>query len=232
MAMMAASTKKPTATEPLITPYVIVVDTREQLPFAFGGIRADASHHRRPLQVQTVRRCLPAGDYSLAGHETQIAIERKSAADLFHTLGAGRRRFQAELSRLDSYTVAAVIVEADWSDIFSAQMWSIQVKVGGRWIDFANLSSREDAELAAKQLGLANYLVTPPIVRSQLRPKTIFRSVIAWQQRHPTVHWWFCPSRRMAEIATLRILERLWRVATAQTKAIIATPPSSGGLRS
>jgi hypothetical protein len=43
---------------------------------------------------------------------------------------------------------------------------------------------------------------------SRLNPKTIFRSVIAWQQRYPRVHWWMGPDRRFAEIVTLRILER------------------------
>jgi DNA excision repair protein ERCC-4 len=47
--------------------------------------------------------------------------------------------------------------------------------------------------------------------RSQLKPKTIHRSVIAWQLRFPIVHWWFVDSRRMGELTTYRLLERFWK---------------------
>lgn len=53
-------------------------------------------------------------------------------------------------------------------------------------------------------------LSTPP-PHSSLNPKTVFRSVLAWQQRYPRVHWWPCPNRRFAEITTFRILERFWK---------------------
>lgn len=57
-----------------------------------------------------------------------------------------------------------------------------------------------------------------PPPHSQLRPKTIFRSVIAWQQRYPNVHWWLCAGREFAEVTTLRILERWWRDRAAKEK--------------
>jgi hypothetical protein len=50
-----------------------------------------------------------------------------------------------------------------------------------------------------------------PPDNSRLLPKTIFRSVIAWQQLFPTVAWWFVPGRRPAEVVTFRILERFAR---------------------
>lgn len=40
--------------------------------------------------------------------------------------------------------------------------------------------------------------------------KTLFRQVLAWQQDY-RVPWVFCDGRRMAEIATFRILERYWK---------------------
>ena len=54
-------------------------------------------------------------------------------------------------------------------------------------------------------------LLSQPPPMSQLDPKTVFRSVIAWQQRYPNVHWWMVPSRAAAEVVTLRILERFWK---------------------
>lgn len=54
-------------------------------------------------------------------------------------------------------------------------------------------------------------IIHEPTAHSQLLPKVVFRSVIAWQQRYAAIHWWFLPSRRLAEAATLRILERFAR---------------------
>lgn len=50
-------------------------------------------------------------------------------------------------------------------------------------------------------------LYDPPTF-SQLRPKTISRSVIAWQQRFPRVHWLFVPDRRHGEAFTFQVLRR------------------------
>lgn len=54
-------------------------------------------------------------------------------------------------------------------------------------------------------------IIHEPPPRSELSAKSIFRSVISWQQRFPRVHWWPCGSRRLAEVTTLRILERFWK---------------------
>jgi ERCC4-type nuclease len=54
-------------------------------------------------------------------------------------------------------------------------------------------------------------IINRPPERSRLRPKVVFRTVIAWQQRYPRVHWWACPDRRFAEVTVLRVLERFWR---------------------
>jgi ERCC4-type nuclease len=148
-------------------PAVILIDSREQMPFRFTGLRADAKEGRWPLAVTTRTETLPTGDYSLEGMADRVAVERKSLADLFATLGQDRERFERELVRLAAMQFAAVVVEADWTKI----------------------------------------LKHPPDF-SRLNPKTIFRSVIAWQQRYPRVHWWTCPDRRFAEVVTLRILDR------------------------
>lgn len=157
---------------PVTAQFTVIIDTREQSPYQFESIRADvgADPLQRPIIIPTTRRFLPQGDYSIAGHDVAVAIERKSIGDLFGTLGRGRRRFEAELLRLQSEaTFAAVVVEAEWSEI----------------------------------------LGDPP-ARCRLNPKTIFRSVLAWQQRYPRVHWLMVPGRAAGEIATYRTLERFW----------------------
>lgn len=54
---------------------------------------------------------------------------------------------------------------------------------------------------------LPDVLLSPPR-HSDLNPKTIVRSVLAWQQRMPNVHWWFAGPRPLAEALTFRVLER------------------------
>lgn len=87
---------------------VVVVDTREQEPYAFD-----------PDRVTIVRRALPAGDYSLDGHETAIAAERKSIDDYVASVVRGRDRFARELRILSGYDVACVVVEATLEDILA-----------------------------------------------------------------------------------------------------------------
>lgn len=157
----------------------VIVDTREQRPFTFANFTCDQQDGGGPLVVAARAGTLASGDYSLAGFEAEIAIERKSLPDLFHTLGQGRERFVRELERLNAMRWAAVVVEATLHE-----------------------------------------LVTEPPPHSDLDPKTVFRSVIAWQQRFTRVHWCFAGPRRLAEAYTLRALERYWKDRQAQT-----TPP-------
>lgn len=55
----------------------------------------------------------------------------------------------------------------------------------------------------------ASVLNSPPEF-SRLSPRSVYRTVLAWQVEFPSVHWWFCPTRRFAEITTFRLLERYW----------------------
>jgi ERCC4-type nuclease len=109
--------KSPVQLEEVLFPRAVLIDRREKAPYSFTGFFADARQNRKPLKVLTRVMDLPSGDYSLAGLPDEIAVERKSAEDLFHTLGQGRERFEKELTRLSSMTFAAVVVEAEWSSI-------------------------------------------------------------------------------------------------------------------
>jgi len=83
----------------------IIIDSREQRPYIFNG--------------ECCKKALPAGDYSLEGLETTIAIERKSLEDYIHTVIQGKRRFGVELKKLQEYAFAAVVIEASISDILA-----------------------------------------------------------------------------------------------------------------
>ena len=81
-----------------------VIDTREQKPWSLT-----------PLKTQ--RGTLATGDYSIAGLEREIAIERKSLPDLLGCIGGARKRFEEELERLQAYPTRCVIVECTYTDL-------------------------------------------------------------------------------------------------------------------
>jgi len=91
-------------------PVTIIVDTREQEPYGFN-----------PRLVTPVRRALPAGDYSVAGLEQTVAVERKTLDDFVGTVMRARGRFYRELRRLSSYARACVVVEADLADVLAGR---------------------------------------------------------------------------------------------------------------
>lgn len=105
--------------EPYVCPYSIVIDSREQAPFFFEGLRMVKSRGGGIVQPSLMISGLPAGDYSIDGLESEIAIERKSLSDLYGTLGKGRDRFKRELEKLSAMKFAAVVVEAEWFDILN-----------------------------------------------------------------------------------------------------------------
>ncbi len=180
--------------EYLIFTPVVLVDSSEQLPYSlegiepddidpalldppapytFAGIRGDARQKNLSLIIGTRVANLIWGDYSLDGYETKVAVERKSLADLFATIGWRRESFEAEIAALNEYDVATVIIEANWPDI-----------------------------------------LTNPPKHSKLCPKSVTRTILAWSQRYPHVHWLPAGDRRMAEVTTFRILERFYRDRT------------------
>lgn len=78
----------------------MIIDTREQTPFEFIGYPA-----------VTRSGTLKTGDYSLAGFESRICIERKSLGDLASCMTIGRERFERELERMREMECTAVVVE-------------------------------------------------------------------------------------------------------------------------
>jgi ERCC4-type nuclease len=81
----------------------IVIDTREQEPYRFD--------------CATEPRKLEAGDYSVAGLEDAVAVERKSLKDFVSTVIHDFTRFAAELQKLSKLQAACVVVEADLDEV-------------------------------------------------------------------------------------------------------------------
>lgn len=104
--------------KPIVPPFTIVIDCRESLPYQFNRLLLPGRNNRL-VCCKSLIGYLTAGDYSIVGMESMVAIERKSKADLFHSLGKGRERFEREMERLSMLDWAAVVVEAQFSSILS-----------------------------------------------------------------------------------------------------------------
>lgn len=91
----------------------IITDTREQRPFTFGGQRYEGVI----IQPGT----LATGDYSLAGLEDKIAIERKALDDLIGCLTTDRSRFERELQRAAALDFFAVVIEGSLAGLLSGR---------------------------------------------------------------------------------------------------------------
>jgi ERCC4-type nuclease len=83
-----------------MTDMIIIIDTREQLPYNFDPI-------------ETVSQALKAGDYSIKGYESVIAVERKTIDDFVSSITHWRDRFMNEMAILAEYEQACIVVEAN-----------------------------------------------------------------------------------------------------------------------
>lgn len=180
---------------PVVLPWRVVIDTAEQSPFTFAGMRSDASRGGRPIMVETVRRCLgrhpnSLGDYSLettGGEMLPAYVERKSLEDAQATFleyaqehAKGRQvcRFLSEVENLAGVNAnggsAAIVVECNFSELLAT----------------------------VQQRGIRS---------RQTLAKTIFgavQSIMGYPHHLPIV---FAGSRRLAEIWTFRAMERYYR---------------------
>lgn len=83
---------------------IIVIDTREKDEYSFEDI-------------VTIKQKLDTGDYSVAGFEDRIAIERKNIDDFVNTVIYQKERFHEELCALARMDFAAIVVEASLTDV-------------------------------------------------------------------------------------------------------------------
>ena len=94
-----------------IPTFKILIDSRESKPYTFQSIKPE------PPAIKVVG--LKTGDYSLEGFEKSgICCERKTAIDLFGSVGKGRKRLEAEFQRMSEFDYSAIIIESSLSNIF------------------------------------------------------------------------------------------------------------------
>ena len=87
----------------------IIVDTRERTPWTFEGKKG----------VVLERAKLETGDYSIAGLEARVTIERKSLSDWINTVLRDSARFYRELERMRAFDFRCVIIETSVAELFS-----------------------------------------------------------------------------------------------------------------
>ena len=90
--------------------FTIICDIKEKLPYSFENIKP---------KPKIITQHLVTGDYSILGMQHMIAIERKTLADCFGSVGKGRKRLEAEFQRMQSFDYAALILESSLSSIFT-----------------------------------------------------------------------------------------------------------------
>lgn len=90
----------------------IQIDTREQLPLKFEAY---------PTEVTG----LPCGDYGVKGFSDwdncAFVVERKSLGDLIGSLTFGRERFMREIEKMRAFRFAAIVIEADESQVAAGE---------------------------------------------------------------------------------------------------------------
>lgn len=74
--------------------------------------------------------------------------------------------------------------------------------------EFQRMSQLEYAAVVIENDWTAMYKRPPS--RSKMSPKTILRTLMAWQMRYQ-VHIWPCPGRKFAEKITYLLLDRFYR---------------------
>ena len=94
-------------------PFIVAVDTREQMPFTFSDLHQNLKRLRVYKNVQTLK----TGDYSIVGFENRVCVERKSKQDLFGSVSSGRDRFERELGRMSKMERACVVVECSMQSV-------------------------------------------------------------------------------------------------------------------
>ncbi len=96
--------------------FILVIDSREQLPLFTGSL---------PKGLVIVRDTLNVGDYSIRGFESQIAVERKTIGDLLGCLGNDRERFKRELEKLKAYEWKAICLEGTEDELLQYHDFSL-----------------------------------------------------------------------------------------------------------
>lgn len=110
-----------------VSPFTILIDTHEVKPWKFQKIPGLKGQGNIVVPREWKSLGIGQGDYTIKGcvgeaGRWRVSIERKSLQDLYATILTRRRQFERELETLNCMEYAAVVVEANLSQVFSYQM--------------------------------------------------------------------------------------------------------------
>lgn len=88
----------------------VLVDSREKTPYKF------------PCRTETTK--LEAGDYTVAGYEDLIAIERKSHSDIYRCLSSDLSRFKKQIRKLSKRAIAFILIDTSLSAFLLGHFYS------------------------------------------------------------------------------------------------------------
>ena len=148
---------------------VVLVDTREREP-----LRLFANH---PNWISGERRCaLKTGDYTVAGMEGVLALERKALADLVACTVTYRKRFLAACERLARFRWKAILVQAALEDI------------KGGFAPF-DIPSRVHPNAVCGLLDAVEAKLGIPVIYSSIDIGLATERAASWLSKHFT-YWW------------------------------------------
>lgn len=186
------------SSDPEWCPFTILVDTAEQHAFAFQEIYGDADRNGRLLVISQgtnlVRQCLgrhpnSLGDYSIQGFVGRCHVERKSMEDAHGTILGFTKTVDGQpvedRGRRERF-------ERELANLANIECGCVVVECS-----LGDLLKHAPEYELGKKTGLCNR-------------KILSRPINAWLQDYGTP-FIFCDSRRHAEVATFRWLERFWK---------------------
>jgi ERCC4-type nuclease len=149
---------------------VVLVDTREQMPWCF------LDNHPNWIGGEK-RLALTAGDYSVEGMQDVLALERKSMPDAIRSTTADRARFIRSCARLAQFRWKAILIEATYEDMKSS---------------YANIDGLETEAHPNAVVGTLDAIEAkfgiPVLYTSRVRNLAEERAA-SWLSKHFT-YWW------------------------------------------
>lgn len=167
--------------EPITNPFSIIIDTREQAPFQFQNFIADSIHRVQISSSPDV--------YSIPSLYIPTEVSGLKTGD-YSIPG-----FESEIA----------VERKSLTDLYGT--------IGSGRNRFVRELERLSAMKVAAVVIESNmdYAMKYPPANSRLPPKAVFRSINAWEQEFPTIHWHWMSDKSFAEHKTFRILERFWK---------------------
>lgn len=94
--------------------FVLIIDTREQLPL----------FDSRPKGLNLIHKKLDNGDYSILGFEDKFTIERKGMSDFYSYIGSERKKTQAKMEKFKLYDFVSIVIEDTEDDLYFGNQFS------------------------------------------------------------------------------------------------------------